>query len=279
MAYSYSAGTTTPNLAGLVEFNGVRINDGTFELHHLGGVIDSAPVRVPLTSLPSDDGGLVGSRFYDPLQINLEARLIVADYTQVGPALDQLRGAFNVAAGMGTLRLNYPGWATARQVTAGVAGPITVDEPSELEKLVPERNFVIPMVAPDPLLYDGDNLRTIDVFINGANVAITNAGTAPTYFTAQFIGPWATSASLIRNTDSATITYVGGATGAQSVTVQTNPTVGISAHNGTGGNSYDAINVWSLYTIPPGTTNFHATAPSGTTAASKVTLTWRDAWY
>lgn len=279
MPYTYSAGTTTPNLGGLAEFNGVRLNDGTFELHHLGGIIDSAPVRAPLTSLPSDDGGFMGARFLDPLQISLEGKLLVADYTQIGPALDQLRGAFNVYAGMSTLRLNYPGWATARQVIAGVAGPIQVDEPEDLEKLVPERTFTIPMIAPDPLLYDGDNLRTVDVPMTNTNTPVTNAGTAPTYLIARFTGPFTSSGTIVRVTDNAGITLSTTVAAGHYVDVQTNPTVGLTAVSDLGVNNYGSITAWTLFTIPPGTTNFKAAASSGTTGASKVTLTWRDAWY
>lgn len=279
MAYTYSAGTTTPNLAGLAEFNGVRINDGTFEMHRLGGVIDSAPVRDTVAPMPSDDGGYVGAIFTDPLQISLEGKILVADYTQVGPALDQLRGAFTAKAGLQTLKLNYPGWATARQVQAFVAGAIAVDEPPDLEKLVPDRNFVIPMIAPDPLLYDADNLRTIDVPMTGAATAVTNAGTAPTFMVARFTGPFSTSATLTRASDGASIVYSNSAGAGGYIDVQTNPVVGVSAVTNLGVNVYFSVTAWTLYTIPPGTTNFSATAASGTTGASKVTLTWRDAWY
>ena len=266
MPYSYSAGTTTPNLGGLAEFNGVRINDGTFEMHHLGGVLDSAPVRTASSSLPSDDGGFVGLRFYDPATIGLEGKLIVADYTQIGPALDQLRGAFNLNAGLQTLTLNYPGWASARQMTAFVSGQVTVNEPPDLEKLVPEREFVIPLTAPDPRLYNVNSTTTTIT----TGTTVTNNGTYPTPFVVQFTGA-ATNPSLTTAAGAISMTY--SVASGHNVQVNTNPatTTGISALDGTT-NVYGNVTTFTVYTIPPGTSTWSYTG------GGSCTVTFRDAW-
>ena len=266
MPYSYNAGTTTPNLAGLVEFNGIRINDGTFELHHLGGLIDSPPLRLPLSSLPSDHGGFLGNRLYDPLAINIEGKLLVADYTQIGPALDQLRGAFNLDAGMQTLTVNYPGWANARQVTAGVAGPIVVDEPADMEKLVADRTFVIPMTAIDPRLYNVNSTTTTIA----TGTTVTNYGNASTPFVVQFTGA-ATNPSLTTSAGAISMTY--SVASGHNVQINTNPatSTGISALDGTT-NVYGSVTTFTVYTIPPGTSTWSYTG-GGT-----CTVTFRDAW-
>lgn len=267
MPYTYSAGTTTPNLAGLVEFNGVRINDGTFELHHLGGLLDSAPVRLPLSSLPSDNGGFLGTRFYDPLAISLEGKLLVADYTQIGPALDQLRGAFNIYAGMQTLTVNYPGWASARQVTAGVSGQITVDEPAGLEKLVPERSFLIPMTAPDPLLYNVTSTTTTIT----TSTTVTNNGNTPTPFVVRFTGA-ATNPSLTTSAGTIAMTYTVASAHYAEINTNTAAAGGVSALTDAAVNVYGNITTFTVFAIPPGTSSWTYTG-GGT-----CTMTFRDAW-
>ena len=279
MTWSYNAGTTIPNLGGLAEFNGVRLNDGSFELHHLGGIIDSAPLRVPVSSLPADSGGFLGPLLYDPLIIALEAKLIVADYTQVGPALDYLRGAFNAAAGQQTLTVNYPGWSAARQVTAAMDGQIVVDEPTDLEKLLPERTFVIPMVAPDPLLYSTtQQVVTIATGGSGTLTTLTNNGTAPTPFVVKFTGPW-TNPILVRNSDSASIGFTATPASGHYYQVSTNPatSTGVSAVDDTGANVYGSLVTFTVTTIPPGTSQWWV---GGTpTGGAACTMTFRDAWY
>lgn len=268
MPYTYNAGTTTPNLAGLAEYNGVRINDGTFELHHLAGLIDSPPIRVPSLSLPSRHGGFVGTRYYDPLAINLEGKLLVADYTQIGPALDQLRGAFNTDAGLQTLTVNYPGWANARQVTAGVSGQIVVDEPAGLEKLEPYRTFSVPLIAPDPLLYDV-NTTTVTVT---TGTTITNAGTASTPFVVRFTGA-ATNPTLTTAAGSIAMNpYTVASAHYAEVNTNAAATTGITALTDAGVNVYGNVTAFTVYTIPPGSSSWTYTG-GGT-----CTVTFRNAW-
>ena len=56
MAYTYDAGTTSPTYAGLVEFGGIRVNDGCFKSEHLAGLQDGAPIRQSVALLPNDWG-------------------------------------------------------------------------------------------------------------------------------------------------------------------------------------------------------------------------------
>ena len=279
MSYSYDAGSTTPTYAGLVEFGGLRINDGTFKSEHLAGLQDGAPVRQGVTLLPVDNGGYPSSAYMNPRDISIDGWLKTASPDDVFAAMDALRAAFAVGDGsLSTLVVKQRGWATRRQLQARATGPVVFVEPDRIHKKVPTRDFTIPMVAPDPLLYDADNLRTIDVPMTGASTAVTNAGTAPVPFVARFTGPWTTQAVLTRASDGAVITY--GASQGSSTYVDVTTTPGaISVVDNASANKYNNMGTWSLYLIPPGTTNFTATATGGTTGASKVTLTWRDAWY
>src|SRR5689334_12625591 len=102
MSYSYSAGTTTPSLGGLVEFGGIRINDGTFKTHHLGGLIDTPPVRSGVSEFPADHGGSASTPYYSPRDILLEGWIYVPVVDDLSAAMDQLRGAF--ALGDGSLK-------------------------------------------------------------------------------------------------------------------------------------------------------------------------------
>lgn len=279
MAYTYSAGTTTPTYAGLVEFGGIRINDGCFKSEHLGGLVDGAPVRQAVAPLPNDSGGFAGSAFLNPREIELSGWLLQSSPDDVFGAMDALRLAFALGTGsLSTLVCNQRGWATRRQVLARPSGPVVFSEPDVTRKKMPVRDFTVPLVAPDPLLYDADNLRTLDIPMTGASTAVTNSGNAPTYMIARFVGPFSV-ATLTRESDGAVITYNGSLTAGHYIDIQTNPTVGLTAVSDLSVNTYPTISAWTLFTIPAGTTNFHAAATSGTTGASKVTLTWRDAWY
>lgn len=280
MAYTYSAGSTTPTYAGLVEFGGIRINDGCFKSEHLAGVEDGAPVRQSVTPLPSDSGGYAGAAFLNPREIEIDGWIKQTLPDDIPGAKDALRAAFALGDGsLSTLVMNQRGWPTRRQCLARVAGPIVFPEPDRTHKKMPVRDFSVPLVAPDPLLYDADNLRTVDVPMTGAATAVTNAGNAPTYMVARLTGPFTGGATLTSAASGKQIAYSGAAGAGGYVDVQTNPVVGISAVSNLGVNFYGSMATWTLFTIPPGTSNFSATAASGTTGASKVTLTWRDAWY
>lgn len=277
MPYSYDAGTTTPYLAGLVEFNGIRLNDGTFKLTDLSGLLNSPSPRVPLQSLPADSGGFLGTQYYDPLQFTLGGYIDVDSVAYLDPALDQLKGAFNLSVGAQTLVFNRTGWSQRRQVTAYVAGPITVAEPQDLQKAVPERDFQIPLVAPDPIQYDADNLQTVVLPMDNTNHTLTNSGTVPVGFTARFTGPWNTAASLIRNSDGAKITLTMTLAAGHYVDVVMMPGSISATQDGTT-NVYYTVTDQLATQIAVGSNSWHAAGSSGTTGASQVSVSYRYGW-
>lgn len=279
MSYSYAAGTSTPTYAGLAEFNGLRINDGTFRSHHIPPITDSPPIRAAINLLPFDHGGLPGTPYYGPWEFDLTGRIFVSVADDLHAAIDDLKSKFNLNnTSIQTLKIASRGWTTARQMLARVNGQIVTSEPDTERKKLPERDFTIPLLAPDPLLYDADNLRTATIPMDGSSVTVVNAGTMPTPFVARFTGPWNTQTVLTCTTNSQVITYGSGAVGGAYIDVTTNLILGRTVVTNTGANNYKNMGAWTAFTIPVGTSHWTATATSGTTGASQVVLTWRDAW-
>lgn len=280
MSFTYDAGTSTPNLAGLVEFNGIRINDGTFVCTHLGGIIDSSGLRSNITQLPSDHGGTAGTPFYDPRDILIEGYLTVPLLADVDGATDLLEQSFNLWAGLQTLTVNRAGWAAARQLTARVAGPIQIVEPDMLAKLVPDRDFTIPLVAPDPRLY----AVTEQAVTVTAGTSLTNGGSIDTPFRVRFNGPL-TNPQIDGPGAAGTnrIRFSGTVTSGHWVEVQTNPasSTGVSAYDDAGASAYgtgtygSGVSAFTATTITPGSSSWTATADSGT---GSTVVYFRDAW-
>jgi len=275
MAYSYNAGTTTPTYAGLVEFNGIRINDGTFKSDHLAGLIDTPPVRSSLRDLSQDHGALDANPLYGVREIAISGWAYTGQAVDdVFSAVDQLRAAFALGDGsLKTLVFQQRGWATRRQVSARINGPLTIDEPDLVQKKKGSRSFTIPMIAPDPLAYDADNLKSVTISAGGS-ATLTNNGSVATPFIAQFNGAFTGPVTLTNNTASESIEYDGNALAGAYIQVQTNPAApgGRTVTNNTGDvGYYQYMGAWSAFTIPPGTSTWSASGCS-------VTVIWRDAW-
>lgn len=296
MAYSYDDGSTTPGYAGSITVGGIRLNSsipdathpagGTFKVDDTGNpFLMTPPVRNTVVPLSSDSGGSLGPQFWDPWPFTLTGWLWVpSGPDDIAGAEDQLRGVFTAGNGLLTLVGNRRNWATQRQLQAQTNGPITFTARHGTLRIA-TRNFSIPMVAPDPLAYDATNVRTTDVPMTNTPTAVVSSGGVPTPFTARFTGPFTTSATLTRASDGATITLGSAsnpftlAAGAYvDVTVNAASPNVISAVRNDGVNVFYAITAFSALRILPGSNNWTATATSGTTGASKVTFTWRDAW-
>lgn len=291
MTWTYTAGSATPSYAGLVDLAGVRINDrsGSFISQALTGLTDTPPIVGGVSQLPYDHGGIASKMRYGPRTIQIDGwSQVTGDVTGVLTAMDYLRNQLILTLGEGqtaTLISNRLGWATRRQCDVRLAGEIVFPEPDVEMKKVATRVFSIPLVAPDPLLYDADHLRTQDLPLDGTPVAITNAGNAPAPFTVRFTGPWTSVVSLetpsvLVDGFGAELVYSQGAVAGAYIDVSTYPQShddGRTVVSNTGDSHYFNLGDMTLTTIPPGTTNFVAVA-SGTSGASKATITWRDAW-
>ena len=278
MSYSRDDGTSTPNLAGLIQLpSGFRINDGTFELHH-SDIFDSPPVRPSVTPLANDHGGYPGTPFYDPWPFVIEGRMWVSALADIWGGKDDLEGAFNLDAGLIVLTLNTAGWSATRQVTARVNGQIQFLEPTEMEKLLPQRDFVIPMIAPDPRRYSTtEHSQTIT-----SNTSVTNAGKTSTPFKVRFNGPQ-TNPKLDLHGTSGTkrIKFTGTITSGHYVEVNTYSNGVMTAVDDSGANAYGTgtygtgVTKATAYVLAPGASGWDATNDSG---AGTTVVYWCDAW-
>lgn len=295
MAYSYDAGSTTPGHAGLIEITSViRINSaipsggstagGTFKVEPGCALFGTAPVRLPTSALPSDHGASMGTPFLDGWTFSIPGWFWVPSGPDDCPsAAEQLKAAFSTLNGLLTLTLNKRGWATRRQIQAQTNGDIGAFEARHGTLLIPTRNFTIPMFAPDPLQYDADNLKTPTVTLGGSGTTtnLTNNGNAPTPFKVRFTGPM-TNPALVRSVSGTPqIALTATITAGHWIEVGTNPAQsgGVYAVDDLGVNQYGVITTFSTaaLTIPAGTTAWYVNS-SGTTGASGVVVTYRDAW-
>ncbi|MBV9292627.1 MAG: hypothetical protein JO222_09270 [Frankiales bacterium] len=284
MAYSYDAGSTTPTYAGLCEFNGKRINDGTFKSTTLPMLTDGPPRRDAMSPLPSDDGGISGDPFLDAWAFQIEGWLRTLNPDDVWAAISDLRSAFTVGAGYQQLKFKARGWAQARYLTARVTATPSITEPDLHLKKVPRRDFLISMEASDPRSYNADVLTSVSIN-RGSSANITNAGNYPTPIVAVFVGPLtnpqldgpgASGRNRIRlkNSDGTDFVIAPG----DSVTVNLNPSsaTGVTILDNSGANQYPAAAALTASTIGPGTESWALTGDSG---GGHVTVQIRDAWY
>lgn len=274
MSFSYDAGTSTPNLAGLAEIGSIRVNDGTFVLTRCGRLVTSPRPRSVIAPLPSDHGGSVGTPFYDPMTFPLEGYLTVPVLDDVWGAIDLLLETFNLENGLQTLTLDTGGWSATRQIDVMLDGEVQIVEPTMLAKKVPDRDFTVGLIAPDPRLY-ATTEQSVTVT---TATSLTNNGTAATPFTVRFNGP-RTNPYIDGPGTAGTnrIRYSGAIASGHWVEVTTNPATetGVTAVDDTGANVYGSLTNFTARTIAPGSSSWTVTSDSGT---GTVTVKFRDAW-
>lgn len=294
MAFSYVEGSSTPNLAGLIDIgtldgtgaSGIRISggsDGTFELHSARGLLDgSAGVRDYMTDLPNDHGGVAGLALNGPRIFTIEGMLTVPTLSDVDGALDLLEGRLDIERGLQTFKVNRTGWSAARQVTAQVIGDgVRIVEPEGLAKQVPDRMFTATCVAPDPRLYSvTEHTQTITTA-----TAVSNAGNKACPIKVRFNGPQTNpKIDLAGTSGSCRIRFLGTVPSSHYVEVAAfaASSTGVYAVDDTGVNamgtdsSYGGpITAFTARSVPKGSSSWTATNDSG---AGTTVLMWRDAW-
>lgn len=274
MAFSYAAGTSTPGLAGLAEISGIRINQepGTFVLTRCGRLVESPQIRSGVVPLPSDHGGYLGTSLYSPMPFSLEGYLTVPVLADIWGAIDLLNESFNLDNGAQTLVLNTSGWSATRQISVILDGPIQIVEPTMLAKNLPDRDFVIPLIAADPRLY-ATSLTTTAVT---TATAVTNAGTVSTPFTVRFTGPL-TNPKIDGPGTAGTnrIKYNDVIASGDWVEVSTDASGGITAVDNTGANVYAALTAFTARKLAPGASSWTGSADAG---AGTYEIKFRSAW-
>lgn len=193
MTWPYSAGSATPNYSGLFELPDfdLRICDvasgGTAPTFHplvIPPIVSSAPFRQNVMGVPR--GAYVADPIFDSWQFDVTGWFLMDDVDDVGAAFAYLCDAVKVANGWMAAHFNDPSWSAARLMTVRKSGPITYAEnPDKGEMGSGYREFVIPLIAADPLKY---SLTTTDTVI-GTGTTVTNNGNAKVTHVVRFDGP------------------------------------------------------------------------------------------
>lgn len=295
MAFAYVEGSSTPNLAGLVDIGtldgtgatGIRVSGvggGTFELLSAIGLFWGSPgVSDSMFALPNDHGAAVGVPFYPEREIILNGKISVPVLDDLWGAIDLLYATFNLTdTSLKTLVADTTGWSATRQCAVRVAGEIVIPEPPDLNgHLATKRLFSVPLAAPDPRLYSTtEHSQTITTA-----TAVTNAGKMPCPIKVRFNGPQTNpKIDLAGTSGSCRIRFLGTVPSSHYVEVAAfaASSTGVYAVDDTGVNamgtdsSYGGpITAFTARTVPKGSSSWTATNDSG---AGTTVLMWRDAW-
>lgn len=276
MSFSYDAGTSTPNRAGLVEVGSIRINDGTFQLLSAPGLLWGTPgVREGLADLSNDHGSYAGLPFYGAREFTLNGEISVPTVDDLWGAIDLLYETFNLAeTGLKTLTLNTAGWSATRQIAARIDGEIEIAEPSDKnEHLSTRRRFSVPLVAPDPRIY---STTEHNATVTSGGTSLTNAGKIATPFRVRFNGAQ-TANMVLSDPDGNTITVTASTTSGHYIEVQTRSSLSATATalDDLGVSKFADISDWSAASIAAGSGTWTATKAGGT---GTTVIYWRDAW-
>lgn len=275
MTFTYDAGTSTPNLAGLVEVGTIRINDGTFHLLAATGLLlGSASVRDGVTPSGSMDGGYPGVPRYNPRAILLEGQIRVPTVPDLWGAIDLLNQAFNLeTTAPRTLTVNTTGWAGTRQIAVVPSdASVQVISPADFDgHHIGIREFSVNLVAPDPRLYD-TSLQTVTVT---TGTTLTNAGTASAPFIARFEGPQ-TGPITLTDPDGNSI-QVGTVASGDWIEVNTRDaaTGTLTAVDSTGASAIEQVTISTSSVVRPGATSWSRTHGGG---AGATKVKFRSAW-
>lgn len=284
MPFVYDAGTSNPGGVGLIEYGGVRVNNGSYILTALGGLVDTPAIRTTSTPSGEGHGAYLSNPFYDAREITVEGFVLVERLDELWPACDKLKGAFNLATtALRTLWVNQIGWAERRFVSARPSGPLVFADPGVGAQRQPRREFQIPLVAPDPRIY-GETLwgagtypdpRQDDHTFTGLTTyAHPNVGTFPAPITWIVNGP-VTDPALVNNDNGRYIQYRGAVGSTQQLVVSS------LARTATldGANVYYNIERFDDMSLAPGANNLRrGSAATGFTSAARWVVQYRDAW-
>lgn len=284
MTFSYDAGSSSPNLAGLVEIGSIRINDGTFELQSAIGLLWGSPgLRDSFFVLPNDHGAVAAAPFYSEREIVLNGEIVVPTVADLWGAIDLLNETFNLAdSDLKTLTVNTSGWSASRQCDVRIAGEIDIPEPSDKNShLSTRRRFSVPLAAPDPRLYSTtEHSQTITT-----GTSVINAGKMPCPIKVRFNGPQTDpDIDLTGTSGSDRIRFAGTIPSGHYVEVAAfaASATGVYAVDDTGVNAMGLdsayggpVTAFTARSIPSGSSSWTA---SNTSGSGTTVLYWRDAW-
>lgn len=259
MAYVRDDGSGLPSYVGMATYSGLTVNDGTFRLAALPGLVDAAPIRLATADLAAAHGAFADAPFWAGRAFRIEGSILTGLDDDLASAQDDLQGAFGLTSRSAkVLTVNRKGWTDSRIVTAFVQQPLTIAEDS-VSAVVPWREFTVGLFAPDPRVY-GSTLRTIAV--TSATPA-PNAGNMNAPLVVTFTG--GTNPTLSDGTTTLALTGTVSGTVTIDALAQT-------AVDGGGGNVYGMVTGFAVPEIPPDGSSL--TLTGGGTA----TVAYHDTW-
>lgn len=271
MAFSYVAGSSTPDWFGSIEFPSLLFSkDGSFRSFVIPPLWQSAPVELVTAPLPTD-GGIVSAPKLTVWQFDVTGWLYDDDLANIQGGMDYLFAKINAANGWQTVNIKGHGWSAVQTMTLQVAGQISFEPRDKGDITVPERNVTIPVIAADPRRYGAATDVTITTATN-----VTNNGNAKLPIDVTFNGPRDTP--LLNGPGAGNTIQINRnlASSSNWVRVQmADPTTGLmTAVDETGADAFGDVDVDRARYIDPGTSAWTVTSASG---SGLVKIKQRDA--
>lgn len=272
-AWAYAGGSASAAaiLAGRCEFPSLVLGDGSFKSLELPPLIESAPLRFPVTPLPGD-GEYVTIPKLAAWPFTLQGWFLAPGPFETQAAIDYLMSKVNIGNGWQTVYFDAPGWSDQRQMTLLVAGQVAVTEPEKQQKKVPSRVFAIPVIAADPRRYSKTAVGPTTIGTGGTS--LTNSGNYDTPILVVFTGPLTSVPSIASGgkTLGLNTTLAVGET----VTINTyDPTTGgLTVVDQAGANALSKLASSTLRVLTPGAHTFTRTG----TGTGTIQTTHRHAY-
>lgn len=289
MTYAYDEGTNVPVAAGLVEFYRpvarvepggatLRINNGSFITTKTTGIQDTPAPRMAEQNLAADHGEYLSQAFYGGRLITVEGTVQqrFGVYADVEEAIEDLKTCWvtsTLGSGL-TVTLGRQGWGQKRQMACRLADAIVFEQPDQGHIRKPWREFLLPMRAADPRMYNAELERVIDVPATNTATSCANIGNFETPIIADFYGPFDTL-NLIDDANGRNMKIAVALPSGEYIRVRTNARTATRSSNNS---SWYANMDGRFFNINRGGLSLRAVATGTTSGLTKVRLTYRDAW-
>lgn len=260
----------------VLTYGGLSMGAGTdYKILALEGFDSSPEATAQVSDQTEAHGAFVGTQFYGPRTVRVRLAVVGATRSALNANLDALRAVTSLLGA--DTEDSALTWDEAGRVSRFVLARC-------VQRTIPRTpspryaECLLDFVASDPRIYS-TTTTTTDVPADGVTqVAVGNAGTFPAPFVAAFYGP-ATSASYRLIDDARSMSWD------IQITLSTGHHVDLDGLARTAIRSTDGASVRSNVSrwdrgmdIPPGGTQFRASA-SGTSGATLVKIvTYHDVW-
>jgi hypothetical protein len=272
-------GNAFPSFPGLVQYNGLLMNDlQSYDYFHINNIdgLDDAELRDFRSSRPFDDGeDLYGSLYSGrPVVINGEIRAY--DVWKTDDMREALQTAFALNTGFGNPNVEKPLWFRRGSTVndrliyckknAKIEIPHTL--PTKQSGWVP---FMVPLRASDPRMLSY-LLHSVSQAGEGSTL-VNNAGNFPSKALLRFYGP-CTRLTLQRHHGGLQQTVIVGPISSGNYI----EVLGSRIRDQNGDNAYDRYSDDSDKLTLGKTDNVIEVTGTGLGSGSGVTIQWRDSW-